>query len=173
MIRLANYSDLAQVLDVIQDAKNLFTEKGSTQWQDLDGYPNRETFIQDIDNNSLYVKVVDNRVVGVMALSRSREKAYDIIYDGKWLNDDKYYVVHRLAVKKECYGKGYAKELLKFADEVTKSEGVYNIKVDTMRNNIIMQNLLINCGYIECGIILLLRENVLERERVAFQKVLK
>jgi ribosomal protein S18 acetylase RimI-like enzyme len=172
MIRKAKIEEVEELNMIIDDAKALFKSKGSTQWQDLDGYPNIETLIEDIKKGSLYVKVLEDKPVGIVALSRDEEEAYNVIYGGCWLNLDRYYVIHRLAVKKEYYGRGIAKELMKFAEEVAISEGVYNIKVDTMENNVNMNMLLIKLGYVKCGIIYLLRKDVLDKKRVAFQKIL-
>ncbi|MCK9470737.1 MAG: GNAT family N-acetyltransferase [Bacilli bacterium] len=172
MIRKAKIEEVQEINKVIDDAKALFKQKGSTQWQDLDGYPNVKTLTEDIIKDTLYVKEMENKIVGVVAISKEIEKAYDKIYEGKWLNDEPYYVVHRLAVKKEYYGKGIARELMDFSDNVALNDGVFNIKVDTMENNTIMTNLLTKCGYVNCGVIYLLRKDVLDKRRLAFQKVL-
>ena len=55
MIRLANVNDLNQVMKCINDAKSLFKNDGSDQWQDLDNYPNESTMTNDINRNELYV----------------------------------------------------------------------------------------------------------------------
>ena len=43
-IKLANISDIPQIMEVISDAKNLLKQSGSLQWN-TDSYPNEETFI--------------------------------------------------------------------------------------------------------------------------------
>ena len=172
MIRKAKIEEVNEINSIINDAKLLFKMAGSTQWQDLDGYPNTITLINDINKEQLYVKVVDNILVAVVVVSKETEEAYNKIYEGAWLNDKKYYVVHRLAVRKEYYGKGLAKELLQYAEKVALADGVKNIRVDTMLNNIKMINLLKSFGYINCGVIHLLRKDVLENERLAFHKIL-
>lgn len=172
MIRKAKIEEVNEINSIIDDAKLLFKQAGSTQWQDLDGYPNVATLTNDINMNQLYVKVIDNKSVGVVAISKELEEAYNNIYEGAWLNDEKYYVVHRLAVKKEYYGRGVAKEMLEYADKVALNDGVKNIRVDTMLNNIKMTSLLKKHGYVNCGVIHLLRKDVLEIERLAFHKIL-
>ena len=170
MIRKAKIEERFEINTLFDDAKALFKSQGSTQWQDLDGYPNISTIEKDINNGHMFVKIRDDKIVGVMALTKEFEEAYRLIYDGAWLNDDEYYVVHRIAVKKEFYGRGIAKELLRFADEECIRDGVYNIKVDTMEENKIMCKLLLDSGYIKCGTIYLLRKDVIEKKRTAFQK---
>lgn len=172
MIRQARIEDLNEVLTVIADAKELLKNNGSLQWQDKDGYPNYQTLKNDIDKQSLYVKTINGVIAGIAVLGKDGEPAYDNIYQGNWLNNEKFYVIHRLAVKKEYYRQGIAKEILTFFEQVTQSMGVDNIKIDTTQENIAMNNLLINCGYQKCGVIYLNRKDVYDKERLAYQKVL-
>lgn len=173
MVRKAKIEEVNEINLVFEDAKALFRMKGSTQWQDLDGYPNINTINDDIINDRLYVKEVDNRIAGVIALSREEELAYKEIYEGCWLNTEEYYVIHRLAVSKDYYARGIAKELMLAMETETIKDNIYNIKVDTMENNLIMTNLLRDLGYHTCGVIYLLRKDVIEKKRIGFQKVLK
>lgn len=172
MIRKARLEDLNEALTVIADAKELLKNSGSLQWQDKDGYPNYQALKNDIDNQSLYIKIINGMIAGIAALGRDGEPTYDNIYQGNWLNNEKFYVIHRLAVKKEFYRQGVAKEILTFFEQIAQSFGVYNIKIDTTRENIAMNNLLIHCGYQKCGVIYLDRKDVYDKERLAYQKVL-
>jgi hypothetical protein len=55
MIRSACYNDLNEIISVINDAKNLLKMSDSDQWQDTDGYPNINTFKEDLKSNYVYV----------------------------------------------------------------------------------------------------------------------
>lgn len=172
MIRLATYQDINEILTVIQDAKALLKSRNSLQWQDDDGYPHFQTFENDLINNHLFVYELEEKIVGVCCLGKNGEPTYDIIYNGHWLNRDRYYVVHRLAVKCEYYGKGIAKGLLKQMEYEAIKDQVFNIKVDTAFENTPMNNLLRHMGYIRCGVILLNRPNLIDNHRIAYQKIL-
>ena len=74
--------------------------------------------------------------------------------------------------RKEAYRKGIAKALINYSIEFTKENGVKSIKVDTKHENIRMLNLLAKCGFEKRGIIYLLREDVLDKERVALEMLL-
>ncbi|MGD9604917.1 MAG: N-acetyltransferase family protein [Bacilli bacterium] len=170
MIRMAAIEDMTEILKIIADAKALLKSKHSLQWQDDDGYPNGETFLDDIQTNSLYVACDQGRLVAVCALGRFGEPTYNVIYDGQWLNNEPFYVVHRLAVKKEAYGQGWAKKLMKKMEEICLDEGVKNIRCDTTFENEPMNQLLINLDYQYCGIIHLTRTKIQDRLRKAYQK---
>jgi len=173
MIRRATQFDIEDVNEIYLDAKALFRSLQINQWQDLDGYPNLQTIIADINKNSLYVKEVNGKIVGTIVLQKEKETCYDNIYEGNWLNDDEYYVIHRIAVRNGYYGMGYGKELMRFCEEETIKDKVYNIRVDTKHENKIMRKILENLEYRECGIIFLSRPNVIDNKRLAYQKILK
>ncbi|HNZ50680.1 MAG TPA: GNAT family N-acetyltransferase [Bacilli bacterium] len=171
MIRKASMDDIPAILNIIADAKSLLKSKHSLQWQDADGYPNFNTFQQDVDKGSLYV-VDNNPIVAVCSLGRHGEPTYNQIYDGKWLNDDPFYVIHRLAVKKEAYGKGFGKTLMQKMEMICLAEGIFNIRCDTTHENEPMNHLLLSLGYQDCGIIYLDRPSMADRLRKAYHKIL-
>lgn len=173
MIKKGTLAELKDIKAIYDDARNLFKSKGINQWLDLDGYPNENSIIDDINNDQLYVKVYKGVIVGVISLQKAKEKAYEVINDGSWLNDDEYYVIHRIAIKDGYYGMGFAKELMLFCEDEAIKDGVFNIKVDTRDDNIMMSSLLEKLGYRKCGIIYLLRKNMTDNKRVAYQKILK
>ena len=53
MIRKAKLSDLEDIMDIINETIKEMKLYGNDQWDD--NYPNKETFINDIKNESLYV----------------------------------------------------------------------------------------------------------------------
>lgn len=171
MIRKASILDLNGILEVIKDAKELFKNNGSTQWQDSDGYPNDATFINDFLKNTVIVATDNEIITGVIVVSKDNEVAYNTIYNGSWLTNSKYYTVHRIAVKKEYYQQGIAVSLLKEAEKIAIEDKCISIRVDTHKDNIQMNSLLLKMGYIKCGIIFLPRSTVLDKERIAYEKI--
>lgn len=167
MIRNATYKDLNEIMDVISDAKHLLKMSGSDQWQDTDGYPHLETFKQDLEINQVFVLIEDEIVVGVIVLSFQHEDAYDVI-NGKW-EFSTYSVIHRLAVKNGYYGRKIGYRLLEHCYIKTKEMGRESIRVDTHEKNKTMQVLLEKFGFNNCGYITLLRKDVLNNLRTAFE----
>ena len=108
--------------------------------------------------------MIDERgeVVGTFALLPSPEVTYNVIYNGQWLDDAPYYVIHRIASTPGSHG--ILDALLDYCES-----RVDNIRIDTHEANIIMRKGLEKHGYQYCGIIYLLDGN----ERMAFQKVLQ
>lgn len=164
--RKAAEEDVSSIMDIIGQAQEYLREQGIDQWQD--NYPNSETIKNDINNNDGYVLLKDNIIVGTVAAVFGREKSYKKIYDGKWLSDDKYAAIHRIAVSSKFKGLGLASIILENIEEICLSRGIRDIKIDTHEENLSMQKLLKKNGFQYCGIIYL-EDN---SKRIALEKIL-
>ena len=170
MIRFANYNDAYKIASIYEDAKELFSELGYFQWKGE--YPNINNAMHDINNNQILIIENDNDIISTLTIMYEIDHNYDNI-DGKWLNNNRYVSIHRNCTNKKYYHQGYMKRLFIEAEHVIKSKGINNIRIDTHKNNIYMQNLLKSLGYKECGIITLLNRSDLDDNlRIAYQKVL-
>lgn len=130
-----------------------------SQW--INGYPSEEVFRCDIENHCSYILTCDGEPIGTFAFVPSPEPTYASIHEGKWIDDvNPYYVVHRIAGFPKW--KGLFDAIMKFCFSRTK-----NLRIDTHRDNHIMQHLLEKHGFDYCGIIYL--EN--GDERLAYQKI--
>ena len=160
-IRKSTLDDLPTILDLRDQAREIMRSYGNTfQWPD--GYPRDDMFRNDIELGGSYVMSDDRgEVVGTFALLPSPEVTYNVIYDGQWLNDAPYHVIHRIASTSASHG------ILNALLDYCESQ-VDNIRIDTHEANIIMRKGLEKHGYQYCGIIYLLDGN----ERLAFQKVI-
>lgn len=164
--RKAFKSDANSIMNIIKQAKNYFKEQEIDQWQD--NYPNYDTVYNDIVNNYGYVLLKDNIIIGTAAVSFDGEKTYEHIYNGEWISDDEYVVIHRIAINSKYKGKGLASLIIKNVEKICLEKNVHSIKIDTHRENLAMQKLLKKNGFTYCGIIYLGDGS----ERIAFEKSL-
>ena len=93
---------------------------------------------------------------------------YDNIYTGKWLSNNEFAVVHRIAVDNNCKGLGLSSLIIKNAEKLWLERCVHSIKIDTHKENKSMQNLLKKNDFEYCGIIYLEDRS----KRIAFEKIL-
>lgn len=167
MIRLANLNDLQSIMEIVTDAVKLLKDNKVNQWQN--GYPNIEVITKDINSKNLYVYCDNEKVVGFAYISSEEETSYEVIYNGSWLQKGKYIVVHRIAVKKEYLNKKIAWKLLTEAVNIARSNKIRSIRVDTHRDNLIMNNFLKKFGFTKCGEIFLVNYIDSDKLRIAYE----
>lgn len=157
-------SDIPRIMDIIKQAQAYFKEQNIDQWQN--GYPNEEVINNDIEKEQSYIMIKDNEILATTVISFQKELSYKNIVNGKWLTNEDYGVIHRIAVDNNYKGLGISNKIIKCAEEICLEKGIHSIKVDTHEKNISMQNLLKKNGFKYCGIIYLADG----AERIAFEK---
>lgn len=157
-IRKAALADLSIILDIYDSARAYMRSNGNLhQWNN--GYPNEDTVRKDIADNNCHVCVDAGEIIGVFVFFVGADPTYAKIYDGQWLNDEPYGVIHRIAVS--AHRKGVASACFDFA-----LNHCANLRIDTHEDNIPMQNSLAKNGFTRCGIIYLANGD----PRIAYQK---
>ena len=165
--RQAKISDLDQIVEIIELSKKYLKETKVDQWQD--GYPAKEDLRRDIESGNSYVLTNKDEIVATTVISLDGESTYNSIFNGEWITNEEYIVMHRVAVHDKYKGKGIFKELIKEAESLALNKGISSIKIDTHRDNISMQRAVVKNDFKKCGIIYL-EEGT---ETRAFEKVLK
>lgn len=172
MIRVADEKDLEDIMMCIYDAREFLHNNGLTQWNGPLGYPNKEVVLNDIANKNAYVILDDNNVISGFAVYAGVEPEYNNP-SAKWqISTDKYMTIHRIATRSFARGKGFAKKLMIYAEEVAKERGLEAIRIDTHPKNRIVQNMVSELGYKYCGDIIYSYIPV-EPTRMTFEKIIK
>lgn len=158
--RHSTLDDLPTILKLRDQAREIMRSYGNTfQWPD--GYPRDDMFHKDIERAGSYVVAdASGTIVATFALLPNPEPTYKVIYDGQWLDNQPYHVIHRIASTPDSHG--VLDAILDFCESQVR-----NIRIDTHEANVIMRRGLEKHGYRYCGIIHLLNGD----ERMAFQKV--
>ena len=157
-IRKAERADLVRIMEIYADARAYMREHGNAeQWGE--SYPPQELICEDIETGRCHVCVEDGETVGVFCYFFGEDPTYREIFEGSWLNDRPYGVIHRIAVA--AHRRGVASECFAYAYAQCG-----NLKIDTHRDNLPMQRSLAKNGFLPCGLIYL--EN--GDERIAYQK---
>ena len=169
--RLATFSDIDRIMEIIGDAQRFLKFSGVDQWQN--GYPTREVFAQDIEKDACHVFLTDGAVAGVISVFFGTEESYNVVTNGRWLTGDALYAVfHRAAVGDDYRGMGIASQMLSYAEKLALERGYKSMRGDTHRENKAMRGLLGKRGFVHCGTIYLNGENRAENERVCYEKLL-
>lgn len=166
MLQLAKQEEMNSILDILEEGIQYLATQKVNQWQN--GYPNEEVLTQDIAKKQLFTYTED-QIVGIAALIPGTEPTYGYIEDGKWLNNEDYLTIHRMTVSQKRKSRFSATTMMKEIEEYCLRNNLYQIRIDTHKDNMPMQYLLKKCGFTYCGIIYLADGD----QRLAFQKCLK
>jgi ribosomal protein S18 acetylase RimI-like enzyme len=131
MIRKGTLSDVERILIITKACAKKMDDIGIYQWNEY--YPNKSAFETDVERNELFVYEIEGRIEGCIAISTLMDKEYE---DVKWLtetNNNLY--IHRLAVDPDHQSKGYAKQLMDFAEQFAIRNNFTSIRLDTFSQN--------------------------------------
>lgn len=153
--------DIPAIMTVLEAAKGIMRASGNLhQW--VGGYPSESVVREDIRGGYGLVVVARDRVVGYFAFIPSPEPTYATIYAGAWLDGNApYHVIHRIGSLPDVHG--VFATIMDFAFSRDR-----NIRIDTHRDNRIMQHNILKHGFSYCGIIYLSSGD----ERLAYQRII-
>lgn len=162
--RKANYNDIEAINKIYEDASKSLAENEVDQWQDelKPKIKNKEAI------KNIYL-LTENEEILSTGLILDYDKDYANIYDGFWLSNGKYYVVHKFATNIKIRRKGYASIFLQEVEKLAIKNSIFSIKIDTHEDNYLMQKLLAKNGYKKCGMVILEGSG----KRLAYEKLLK
>jgi len=159
--------DIPQLMEIIKEAQVYLKNEGIDQWQN--DYPNSQVIKEDIKNGNVYVIKIKDRVVATAAIIFADDPTYDQIYQGKWLSQGKYGVIHRAAVAEDYKGQGIASKFFKETEKIALKKRSESIRIDTHQDNLSMQRLIEKENFKYCGIIYTEDGS----KRLAYEKILK
>ena len=157
-IRHTRVEDMPRLQALFSHARSFMLETGNpSQW--TAAYPSEELLRKDIGSRDSYV-VEDEKqtVIATFVLRCGIDPTYDVIYEGRWLNDAPYATIHRIA------SDGTRKGILHLAMQFALLD-YRNIRIDTHRDNQVMRNAITKEGFVYCGVIHCWNGD----ERVAYQ----
>jgi hypothetical protein len=144
-IRYTTTQDLEKVMSIYAYARIQMKKNGNpNQWGDF--HPSVELIKTDINRHNSFVITEDDEICGVFAFIIGNDPTYAIIENGKWLNDEPYGVIHRVASTGRYNG------VMDFVLNYCESQ-IDNIRIDTHKDNTIMQHILESHHYTKCGTI--------------------
>jgi len=131
MIKKASISDLEQLHSLTKSCAKYLIENGIFQWNEL--YPSKEVLQKDITLQQIWKLEVNKTIAGIIVLSEIEDKEYENV---KWLTDNNQNLyIHRLAVHPDFQGKGYAQQLMNFAEKYAEENKYKSVRLDTFSQN--------------------------------------
>jgi RimJ/RimL family protein N-acetyltransferase len=157
-IRKATLADLDVLIDLYEHARLFMSQNGNPDQWGLT-YPSRNLLAKDIEEGHSYLCEENGEILIAFYYRVGIDDTYLKIYKGHWLSDAPYAAIHRIVSSHKKKG------AIDFCLNWT-FEQCPNLKMDTHKDNIIMQHVLDKNGFIYCGIIFTAEGD----ERLAYQK---
>lgn len=156
----AKLTDLPTVCEIIDSGRRIMRESGNLhQWDNH--HPSELQLRKDIEKGCSYLLKEDGKSFATFAFIPGPDITYAEIEQGEWMDTERpYYVIHRVATLPGYHG--VMSDILNYCFSITD-----NIRIDTHRDNMIMQHCLLKAGFNYCGIIHLISGE----ERLAYQKL--
>jgi ribosomal protein S18 acetylase RimI-like enzyme len=137
MITPASLNDLPEIIALVQAVIVEMNRSNIDQWDEV--YPDEATIENDILTNSLYKYEIGGAIAAIITINNQGSPEYDEI---PWSDtSNNFIVVHRLAVLPVYQGKGIAKSLMRFCEELAIKNNRSSIRLDAFTQNPIACNL--------------------------------
>ena len=147
MIRRGTFRDIDTIMAMTKACAKHMISKGIYQWNEH--YPHRDAFIRDVKRNELFVLEITNEIMGSLVISTLMDPEYHPV---DWLTDNENNIyIHRLAIHPDVQGKGYAQQLMDFAEAYAIENNYTSIRLDTFSQNKRNQNFYEIRGYKRLG----------------------
>ncbi|KHD35622.1 acetyltransferase [Clostridium acetobutylicum] len=139
--------DLSGIIDIISNCIKYMKSQDIYQWDEF--YPSSDIIENDITRKDCYVLKNNERCVAYVAINEDQPPEYSQI---NWLtHKKKILVIHRLCVHPEFQGRGIAKKILKFIENLATKNNYSSIRLDAYSGNNKALNLYFNLDYKKVG----------------------
>lgn len=163
-IRKTTENDVPRIMEIYSHARRFMAEHGNPNQWGPTSWPPEYLIREDIKEGCSYVcEGADGRVIGTFFYKYGKDidPTYLHIDDGEWIGDDSYGVVHRIASDGSVKGTG------SFCINWAYNNS-HHLRIDTHKDNIVMQGMLKKLGFVHCGTIYVHEDN---DPRMAFEKI--
>lgn len=141
-IRKGREEDLPELMKLYEGARSFMREHGNKeQWSG--GYPQEELLRQNIESGDFYICEENGEVAAAFYFHVGEDPTYRQI-EGSWLNDRPYGVIHRITSRRH----GAATFCVQWC-----VQQMPELRIDTHKDNYVMQNFIKKNGFTYCGII--------------------
>ncbi len=145
--RQAEQADIDQICGLVASAIAHMREQKIFQWDE--NYPTREDFLEDLQENTLYVGVIEGEIAVTFTVNRTCEPEYE---DGDWqYTEQEHRILHRLCVAPKFQGKGVAGRTLGYIEEELRRRGIGAVRLDSFTQNPVAVALYTRNGYEKRG----------------------
>jgi len=119
-------------MDIFRRCTDHLNQLGIDQWNEH--YPTAELVEEDIASGNVYAYHEDGCIRGLITVGETQPEEYEEIL---WSVENTVPVltIFRLAVDPRCQGRGIAKKLIAYAEEIARNQAYSSIRMDCYTKN--------------------------------------
>lgn len=142
-IKKVTPAEVTVIFNFVKAAISKMISQGIFQWDEI--YPTQEDFLNDAQNNQLYIVEIDEKPAACFTLNKDCDEEYK---NGNWsYTGEDYVVIHRLCVDPEFQNQGVGRKTCLMIEDFVKGQGVRAIKLDCFTQNPYSQKMYDKLGY--------------------------
>lgn len=112
-----------------------------------DIYPAPEFLMASIRGGELYIGLEEERIVAAMVLNHECNEGYLSFQWPTAAEEGEVTVIHALGVHPTCAGKGYGKQLVRFALDTARENRQKAVRLDVLKGNLPAERLYASMGF--------------------------
>lgn len=141
-------SGIAKIYDEIHDAE----EQGTVVTGWIRGiYPTRQVAEDGVAAGEMFVYEENGEILSSARINQEQVDVYSQIPWEYEASDDEVMVLHTLVVSPRAQGKGIARQMLAFYEEIALQNGCPVLRIDTNARNLAARSMYAKHGYREAG----------------------
>lgn len=144
-IRLAKQKDISVLMDITCRCILNLNANGIDQWDDT--YPSKEDFLNNIQEETLYVIDSSNVIRGCICINELEHPGYE---NAAWAGSN-FHVIHKIIIDPLFENKGHGTFSMLFAEKISHEKTKDSIRLDCYKKNLRANNFYRSLGYIVKG----------------------
>ena len=146
----AQMQDLPEIWEIIESCTKHLQSRGINQWDET--YPDLGIIKEDVENGYAYIGRDSDECIAYVALNEKFDDEDPECRRVNWSSSgEKALYIHRLAVHPERQGKGIAKKMLRFIEDLAAKNNYSSIRLEAYSANEAAIKLYENSGYTKAG----------------------
>lgn len=173
-IQKGSFEHISQIVRIFEHILDREEQGLSTTGWIRGIYPTRQTALEALEAEELFVMLEDEAVAAAARINRIQMPGYE---SASWKYPDapegQIMVLHTLVVEPFFSGKGYGSEFVRFYEKYALEHRCPYLRMDTNEKNIAARRLYKYLGYLEAGIVSCTFNGIPDVNLVCLEKLLK
>ena len=146
-IRRAEKEEFEAVRAFYYDATDAMQETEYKPGWQKDIYPEMAFLSASVERGELFVGEEGGKVVAAMVLNRDSNDGYAKVQWPTEAAPGEVLLIHALCVHASCAGRGLGKELVRYAIDEARRQGMKAMRLDVLKGNVPAERLYPACGF--------------------------